>query len=253
MKPVHTTLLASAFLAVSYIAAPGTVSAGGRECMAQSISKSVAAQQVDFDLEVALKAARNGKSVRAEVQKIDDSVVAEDSAWFDVPDQCHIQELLAEELADLHARADAYVAHEADILKFQFHVALGRFERAVEEIHAAWSKGLIADDIAEKAIYEMRVIAFDYVHSLVATDIRAALQVALETMIKRGILAEERAAAQQELYVKVYSLRLEAALAFLQERVAKGIATKQDYLRIAKYVAALERLQTLSKPFDCGS
>ena len=223
------------------------------ECLTQTISKTTAAQQVDNDLDVALKAASSGKSVRAEVDKIEGSVDVEDTTWFDVPDQCHIQELLAEELADLHARADAYVAHEADILMFQFHVALGRFERAVEQIQVAWSKGLIADDIAEKAIYEMRVIAFDYVHSLVATDIRSALQVALDTMIKRGILAENRAAAQQELYVKVYSLRLEAALAFLQERVTMGVATKQDYLRIAKYVAALERLQTQSKPFDCGS
>ena len=74
MKPVHTTLLASAFFAVTYIVAPGNVNAGGRECLTQTISKSTAAQQVDYDLEVALKVARSGKSVRAEVDKIEGSV-----------------------------------------------------------------------------------------------------------------------------------------------------------------------------------
>jgi hypothetical protein len=254
MKPFTTTLVATAFLAATYIAAPATARADGAVDQAPPFySKSSAARMVDLQVDAARRVASKGGSVRGEVDKLDGALSDENQAWADFANPCHIQSLLEAEIADLHARADAFRAKEADFLVLQFEIVMGRFERAVAQIEAKWKIGEVADDIFEKTVYELRVQAFDYLQSIGTTDIRAMLQEALTVLIERGMQAEDRALALQQVQVKTYMVRLEAALAVLQERVNKGVATKQDYLRIAEYVAALERLQKMQTPFPCGS
>jgi hypothetical protein len=252
MKPIHTTLLASAFLAVTYVATPAPALAGGWRCQAQ-FSTSPAAKQVDDDLDAAIHLARKGYPVVTEVDKLEVSMRGEDFTWLNFPDQCLIQELMDAEIADLQLRAANFRAHEEELRQMQFQIVLARYERAVAEIELAWKNGEFAQDIAEKAIYELRVEAFDYLASLGTVSIRARLQEAITVLVERGMNAEDRAIAQQEFFVKVYTVRLEAALAVLQDRVTKGTATKADMLRIPRYVAALQRLQTFSKPYECGS
>lgn len=253
MKPANITLLVSALLAASYVAAPGVANAGGRECLAQSLSKTTAARMVDADLDAAIFVARTGRPVTKEVDTLDVSVKGENQAWLDFPNQCLIQDMLDHELADLQTRAAAFRAHESDLLHTQFQIVLGRFERAMGEIQAAWKVGRIADDIAEKTMYELRVEAFDYLQTLGTTDIRARLQEAIWEVVERGMNAEDRAIAQQQFFVKVYTIRLEAALATLQERGANGSATVEDLQRISQILVALERLQKFTTPYDCGS
>lgn len=249
MKPVPTTLLASLFIAAPFI----TASAGGRECLAQFGSKSAAALQVDKDIETAVDAARHGRDVRPDAVKLGGSVKDEDVAWATFPDQCQIQAMMLQEIGDLQKRANIFRAHEAEFRQFQFQVVLGRFERAVLEIQEAWKAGLIADDIAEKTVYEMRVEAMDYLGSLGVTDIRERLEEAIFTLVERGHHAIDRAIAQQEFFVKLYTIRLEAAIAVWMARGADGTATVVDLDRLGFALAALERLQKFDTPHDCGS
>jgi hypothetical protein len=251
MKPVHTILLTSAFLAATYTAAPGSANAGERECLAQSTAKTIAAQRVDADIAAAVEVARLGRSVRSEVFVLEASVKGEDFAWLDFPDQCVIQDMLAHELDDLHERAQAFRAHEAELRQIQFQVVMGRLERAVFEIELAWKNGKIAADVAQKAMDEMRQEAFDYLASLGATQIRERLQEAVTVLIERGMQAEDRDIAQQEFFVKFYTIRLDAALAVWVARGVDGSATQEDLMRISDCLVALERLKRFSKPYDC--
>lgn len=253
MKLATKTLIVLALLAAAYFAASVPARAGALDLSPQFTSKSAAASQVDADLDEALRVARTGRVVRDEVFKLDVSMKIEELSWSGIPNPCHIQKLLDAELADLHARANAFRATEMDFLQLQFQIVLGRLERAASQIEWDAKYGKYDVDVAEKAIDQLRVEAFDYLESLGMTDIRATLQEAVTALLDRAMHAEDQAIAQQEAYVKFYTVRLEAALAVLQARVTKGVATKQDYLRIADYVAALERLQTMSTPFDCGS
>ena len=230
MKPVYTALFTTAFLAVTYTAATAPANAGGRECLAQTLAKSVAAEHVDTAFDVAIDVARQGKFVRAEVAAIGASVKDEDFAWVDFSNQCLLEDMLNQEIADLWNRANAFRAHEAELLQVQSQVVFGRLERAVMQIELAWKQGKIAADVAQKAIESMNTEAFDYLESLGPISIRERLQEAITVLMERGSNIADRAIAQQEFFVKFYTVRLEAALAVWVARGVDGTATAEDWI-----------------------
>jgi hypothetical protein len=251
MKPVHNVLLASSFLIVTYVAAPAPAHAGGWLC-AQSVEQESAQKKVDSDTDIVLDVARHGLPCRPEVEALKAAVEAENLTYVGIPDQCVIQALLDQEMADLRARAAAFVAHEAEVRQAQFQIVLGRYERAVNEIRHAWETGSIAEDIAEKALYSMRVDAFDYLESLGLVSIRARLQEAITELVARGEDAMNRAEALHDTFKKLYELRLEASLKVFEVRVANGTLTKFDILRVDDAIRGLDHLQIAPTPGSCA-
>jgi hypothetical protein len=250
MKLAHTALLASAFLVVSYVVVPAPAQAGGRACAALV---SNAKKSVDDATDLAIDVARRGLPVRRQVEALEVSVQAELLSKSDIPDMCVVHTMLTQELVDLCARADAFRAHEAELRQTQFQIVLGRYEAALLHVQKAWKDGLMAEDIAIKEMYTMRVDAFDYLQSLGLTDIRLRLQEAITEMIVRGDQAMDRSEAAHDAFKKLYELRLEAAIAVLKERIADGTFTKLDFKRVADAVAVLDNLEFVMQPYTCGS
>ncbi|MBL8857180.1 MAG: hypothetical protein JNL28_01565 [Planctomycetes bacterium] len=253
MKNFQTTLLAGTFMFVTYIAAPPTAHAGGWQCQAQWLEAQQAQKNVDRSVDVAFTVAAKGKPCIDEVDALDVDVATETFVFSVFPNQCLIQDLLDSEIADLQLRAQNFIAHEKDVIKTQYEIVLARYERAVIELTEAWKSGEMAEDIAEKALFTLRIDAFHYLESLGLTSIRARLQEAISVLTERGKNAMDQIDAQHEFYVKLYTIRLEAALAVLQDRVTAGKASKYDFHMVAKLVAALERLQNSTTPYNCGT
>lgn len=253
MKTANSILLASAFLFTTYLAVPTTAIAGGWMCQAQAADPSFVQKQVDCDLDLAIAATHRGPAVLKEVDGLRESVCEEVKTYGAVPDQCMIQDLLETAIADLHARAAVYLAREAEMRVVQFHLVTARFEYAAGQISESWKRGDVADDIAEKALYSLRVEAFGYIESLGVPSIRERLQEAITRLIERGSHALDRAAAQHEFLVNMYTLRLETSLATLRERITDGTATKFDFTLLDRTISALDRLKIFAQPKDCGS
>ncbi len=252
MKTLHTTLLAASFFLVTYVAAPTTAHAGGWFCAQAAADSTTVEKLVNGDTDIALAVARQGLPCRVEVEALQGSVASENFTYIGIPDQCVIQVLLTQELEDLHTRAANFLAHEIEVRQTQFQIVLARYERAVINIQEAWKNGEIAEDIALKAIYTMRVDAFDYLESLGVTSIRARLGEAMAELIARGTEAMDRAEALRDTFRKLYELRLEASLRVFEARLASGKLTKFDYKRVEESVRGLEYLHTQMKPYDCG-
>jgi hypothetical protein len=251
MKLAHTTLIASFFFVATAILVPVSATAGGHDCLTQTVAKQAAALQVDFDLKVAIDATRTGKYLRDEVDKLGKSVKAEEDVWSVYTDQCLIQDMMAREIGLLMKRAKLYVAHEDELRQFEVQVVLGRYERAAAEINEAWQKGEIRGDFAAQVISAMSAKVFEYLESLGVVDVRARLQEAIQTLIERGNQAIDRAVAQQQFFVKLYTIRAETALAVLLARAAAGTASVEDLERIWACYSALDRLEKFTTPYEC--
>ncbi|MBL8857179.1 MAG: hypothetical protein JNL28_01560 [Planctomycetes bacterium] len=252
MKIVQTTLLASSFLFVTYVVAPTRAVAGGWQCQAQWENAQQVGEQVDTSLSAAIAKSRKGLTCIDEVSALDVAVAGENDLFAGLMDPCLIEEVLDQELQDLHARTVNYVAQEADFLKTQYEIALARYERLVLQIQEDWAKGLIADDIAEQALYTLRVEAFEYLRQLGLDTIREDLEQAILELVDRGKDATQQNEAMQEFYEKVYTARLTASLAILQERVTAGKASKTDFWMVAEIVAALEHIKNFGTPYRCA-
>ena len=253
MNALQTALLASSLLLVTYSAAPAPAHAGGKPGANFTPDVSRAERQTNLAADVAIEVARQGLPVRPEVEALQDSVGVEELTYIGLPDQCVIQFMLTQELNQLHALAILYMAHEAELQQALFQIVVGRYERAVTKIDQAWANGEIADDIALAALVNMRVDAFTYIESLGVSSIRARLEEAMARLIARGTDAMERAEAVTDIYKTIYELRVEAALAVLQARIADGEFTKLDYERVEQALRGLEILKHSLVPYDCAS
>lgn len=253
MKNFPHVCFASFALATALTLSATPTFAGGWQCALQgSLAPTAEEEAVDKSLDIAVDLARHGLDLRGSAADVAVRLDFEHLFWSGLPNACQIQDILDAEVADLRARAEAFRANDKDVRLMEFHVVIGRYERMVANIQERWKAGGFADDLAEKALFTLRVQAFEYVSSLGLTDIRAQLQEAIMRLIQRGGDAMDRANALQETYVKVYTIRLEASLAVLQDRIQKGEATKQDFFRLNQIVAALEYLAAHPAPAPCG-
>lgn len=252
MKTLHTALLASSFLFVTYVAVPTPAHAGGKRC-AQFVDTARAEMQTNVDIDVAIDVARHGLPIRSEVEALQKSVVTENFTYIGPPDPCVLQLMLDHELAQLVARAANYMANEADVRLAELQIVLGRYERAVYKIKLAWKNGEIAEDIAIQALAGLRIDADAYVQSLGLSSIRERLGAAMAELIARGQNAMDHVGAVQDTFRKLYELRLETSLAVLESRIAEGKFTKLDYERVQFAVEGLQKIQTFPTPGDCGS
>lgn len=254
MKTLHTALLASTFLCVTYVVVPGPARASSSWITQVGfIEASREEKQTNHATDVALDAASKGFPIHDEVDTMKTSVDLEDLNHFPVPDACVIQTQLAEELGDLYQRARDFRAHEVDVRQTQFQIVVGRYERAVLEIQERWKNDEMADEVALKAMFAMRADAFDYLQSLGVIEIRRRLDEAMSELIARGQDATDRANAIRDNFQKLYDLRLESAVAVFNARVASGNWTKQDWQRIEDTLSAIEKLALYGRPNDCGS
>ena len=250
MKTLHTALLASSFLFVTYVAAPAPAHAGGWRCEQLA---GHAEKNTNAAIDAALDAARRGLPIRSEVEALRTVVGVEEFTYVGMPDQCVIQMMIEHELAKLISRAELYMANQKDVHQMQLQIVLGRYERAVQKIKLAWKNGEIADDIAYQALAGLRIDAEAYLQSLGVVSIRELLQEAITELLARGMDAMDRVDALHDAFEKLYQLRLETALAVLNANIQDGKFTKFDYERVQKAVEGLETLQSAPQPNDCGS
>lgn len=253
MKPLATVLIASAFLAATYVASSAPARAGGKRCAAYVDQVLAAEDQTNADLDVSLDLAAHGYPVRPEVERLQSSAAEEDLMYVGLPDQCVIQLMLTQELNQLQALAMLYMVHEAQLHDIELSIVLARFERAVIRVDEAWQKGEIADDIAFMSIATMRADASAYLASLGVGSIRQRLQDAMARLIVRGNDALQRAEAVRDTFRTLYELRLEIALRVMERKIGDGTLQKLDVQRVETAVRGLENLGTSLVPFDCAS
>jgi hypothetical protein len=249
MKNFHASFLYPlALVALSF--APAF--AGGRACMAASTAQKLASQErVDQAVAATLEMAKKRLSVVEQLREVQ-VVVDEDSAiYIGARGECLIASRLAQEIAELRARAHRYLVHESEVAALQREIVFARLERAINEIERRFANGDMAEDTFTMAVSTLQLDAFTWLESQGMISIRERLQNAISALQQAAGDAIAVLHRAQAVYVLIYEARLTAAAHTLREHVAAGKVTKQDYLRFEALSRAFDLLVKSFAPYEC--
>ncbi len=223
--------------------------AGGRRCLAAS--QPSVETRVDESIQEAVDLAASGFSVASKLTQVQSVVDEESLTYVSAQGECLIQQRLADEIAEMRARAARYMVHAFEVEALQREIIFARLERAMIELRGRWATRDPGDDVLQKVFETLQINAWKYLESRGPITVRQRLQDAI--FAAQAVADDDSLVLAKQLdFIRIlYQARLDSANWILKKHLAAGVASKRDYARVQAAMRALARVKQQLLPYDC--